>query len=80
MSASSDPAYSGQLWTPNDDNIINPPCRGILIAADGPVAVLLENDTNSFVIPNLVGGIIHPLKCKKILDTGTTATSVAIFR
>lgn len=78
--AKTHPAYSGALYTPHDTNEINPPTRGVLLAEDGPLAVVLENDLSSFVIPKLAAGIIHPLCCKKILDTGTTATSVAIFR
>lgn len=73
------PATKGRLFTPSDSAVINPPCRGILIDTEGPVAVVLEDDTNSFVIPKLAAGIIHPLCCKQILDTGTTVTSVALF-
>lgn len=82
MSAQTIPAKYVRLVTPTDaTNFLEGPCRGILLAADGPVAVRMENQkaAAAVVIPLLVAGVIHPISCWGIEDTGTTATSVAVF-
>lgn len=73
------PAVKCQSYTPNDNTVFSTPTRGILIQDTGPVAVLLEDDSAPVTIPALAGGIIHPLACKKVLDAGTTATTVILF-
>jgi hypothetical protein len=72
------PAVNGVVYIPHDTNLINPATRGLLIEADGPVAVQFVADT-TVVIPALAGGIIHPLEVVRVMDTGTVATAVVLF-
>jgi hypothetical protein len=78
MSQKTDPAVQGIAFTPHDTNLINPATRGLLIATAGPVAVQFVAGT-TVVIPLLVAGIIHPLSVVRVMDTGTTETSVILF-
>lgn len=63
------------LQTPADGTTFEA-TRAIMIETTGPVAVLMKDDTSSVVIAGLLGGVWHPLQITKVLDTGTTATTV----
>jgi hypothetical protein len=65
--------------TPDDDAVIEV-TRAILLEADGPVCVLGEGDSAPVTIPALAGGVWHPMRVTKILNTGTTATTVLVGR
>lgn len=73
------PGRRFEAVTPDDDTDIAP-TRAILIETSGPVAVIGENDVVSVTIPYLVAGIWHPMAVKRILDTGTTETTVYVLR
>lgn len=65
--------------TPHDTNDIEV-TRAVLLESSGPLAVIAEDGSSSVVIPNLLGGVWHPLRVTRILDTGTTATAVLVGR
>lgn len=65
--------------TPNDDTDIEV-TRAIYLAASGDVAVIGELDSSAVTIPDLVGGVWHPMRVKRILDTGTAASAVLVGR
>ena len=52
-------------------------CRGILLEEDGAVKILTVAG-DEVTIPNLAGGMIHPIQAQKVFATGTDATSVIL--
>lgn len=56
------------------------PSRGIYIGATGNLAVQFvgDKDADSVVLVGLAAGVWHPMQVQKILQTGTTATSIVV--
>jgi len=49
--------------------------RGIYVGTSGDLKVITAGgDTVTFY--NLTAGIIHPVRCKQVLETGTDATQI----
>lgn len=61
--------------TPDDDNDLGRPCRGILVGVSGAVKVTLVGGTTG-VIPALAAGVVHPFSVLRVFSTGTTATDI----
>ena len=70
--------YHYENITPQDTNELGNKTRGILLESDGSIALRCPKTGETVVIPNLAGGILHPIQTNLILDTGTTATSVFV--
>ena len=49
--------------------------RGILLAESGDIAIVDHTD-QTVVLPALAAGVVHPISCKEIKSTGTTATGI----
>lgn len=66
------------LITPHATNELAYVTRGISFGTAGALEVVLEGDTNSVVIPSgaLAAGVIHPLRVKRVVSTGTTASGI----
>ena len=66
--------------TKSDATEYDPPLRGLYVGVSGDVAVTFTDDTTVTYV-GLVAGVIHPItNIKKILSTGTTATSIVAHR
>lgn len=65
--------------TPHDTNDIEV-TRAVFIETTGDVAVLGEHDNVSVTIPGLLGGVWHPMSVKRILASGTDASTVYVSR
>ena len=65
--------------TPHDSTDIEV-TRAIYVESTGDVAVIGEHDTVAVTIPGLFGGVWHPMRVTRILDTGTDATTVIVGR
>jgi hypothetical protein len=63
--------------TPHDTTTYQS-CRAIYQGTTGDVAVLMEGDTVAVTMAGLAGGMWHPLRVTKVLDTGTTSTTVLL--
>jgi hypothetical protein len=48
----------------------------IYVGTSGDVAVVPENDNTSVVFKNFPSGLVLPVKVKKVLSTGTTASDL----
>lgn len=70
------PAFAAIAVTPNDGADLANTSRGLWVGQGGDVAVILVNDTASVVIANVSGGSLLPIRVKRVLATGTTATSI----
>lgn len=69
------PVSSGFAVTPADDADLPYATRGIYVGVSGDVKVdLAGGDTVTFV--GLAAGMIHPIRAKRVYDTGTDAESI----
>lgn len=71
-----------ETFTPSDSvSFTDNPARGIILPEDGAIKVTSING-EEITIPNLLGGMIHPIACTKVFETGTDAgiTSVTLVR
>jgi hypothetical protein len=74
-----DAARQSYVVVPNNSSNLPTACRGLYVGVTGNVKVLLIDDPSGgegTVFANLVAGVVHPLACRKVFATGTTATSI----
>jgi len=82
------PGVDVVIFTPDDNAPLPFVTRGIALAAESPLHVVMaEGETGDapgreVTIPTgfLAAGVIHPLRLRKIFNTGTTVTSVMLVR
>jgi hypothetical protein len=71
----SSPPDDGFSITPSDDTDLTIATRGIYVGVSGDLKVItLKGTTLTFV--GLAAGIIHPLRVKRVVSTGTSATDI----
>ena len=51
------------------------PIRGLYVGVSGDVAIVDMMD-NDITLEGLAAGVIHPIACKQVKATGTTATGI----
>ena len=69
------PAFGAAAITPSNDTDLTYVTRGIYVGVAGTLKVDMEDGTTvSFV--GLAAGMVHPLRVKRVYDTGTAATSI----
>lgn len=77
MSRTSDsPASSAYAVTPSDTTVLSPLPRSLYVGAAGNVAIVPEDGTASVVFVAVAAGQILPIRAKKVMSTGTTATNI----
>lgn len=64
--------------TPNDSADLGRPCEGLLVSATGNV-VFHNNDGQSVTITGAAAGQHIPVKVRRVLSTGTTATVYGLW-
>lgn len=63
--------------TPDDNNDLAVPSRGILVSVAGTIAVTDINGNDvTLTATQIVAGTIYPLQIKRIKSTGTSATGI----
>ncbi|MBU0642351.1 MAG: hypothetical protein KJ731_15500 [Alphaproteobacteria bacterium] len=50
--------------------------RGLYVGTSGNVTVLLAGDSTPVTLNNLVAGVLHPLRVKRVYATGLTAAAL----
>ena len=70
------PAERGEAIAPSDTADLPNASRGLFVGAGGTVVGILAGDTAPLTFPNLASGSTYPLRFKRVLATGTTATSL----
>ncbi len=70
------PARAAAAVTKSDSENLPATCRGIYVGASGDLKVDLAEGGVGIVFVGLAAGVIHPIACKKVYSTGTTATSI----
>ena len=70
----SSPAERIEAITPSDTNDLQAVTRAINVATAGTLAVITANGETSDVY--VAAGITFPLRVRRVLSTGTTATGI----
>lgn len=71
-------AKSIQVITPNNAVDLAFVTKAIYCATAGNVALIAQEDTASVTLPVLAGQVL-PVRAKRVLATGTTATVYAMY-
>jgi hypothetical protein len=69
------PAEKFDDITPHDTNNLAAPTRGIYVGVSGDLKVD-SHDGNAITFVGISAGIIHPISCTRVYNTGTTATNI----
>lgn len=70
------PARRATPVTPSDSVDLADTARGLYIGAGGDVALIAAGDTVAVTFAGLVAGTILPVRTKRVMVTGTDATSI----
>ncbi|WP_138470823.1 hypothetical protein [Poseidonocella sp. HB161398] len=72
------PASAGDAVSPSDTAALPTHSRAIYVGTTGTLAVELTGSANGDVLTlqNVQAGMIYPLRVRKVLATGTTATGI----
>lgn len=65
-----------EIVTPSDAN----PCNGVGFVFTGGDCAVVTARGRTVVVPAAFAGIVHPQTIVRVLATGTTATSVLVYR
>lgn len=69
------PAVNAAAVTPNDSADLAVTPRALYLGASGNLAVVMQGgQTVTFIA--LAAGVPHPLRARRVLATGTTATGI----
>jgi hypothetical protein len=69
------PASKAFAITPNDSTDLTVSTRAVYVGTAGNLSVILTDDSAAVTLTNCAVGY-HPLKCKRVRATGTTATGL----
>jgi hypothetical protein len=69
------PVTGGFEVTPDDGADLTIMPRALMVAGGGDVSVILKDGT-SLTLPGLAAGVMYPVRTRRILATGTTATGI----
>ncbi|NKX43600.1 spike base protein, RCAP_Rcc01079 family [Roseicyclus persicicus] len=70
-----DPAEGLIQVTPSDTTDLGVICRGLYVGNAGDVAVRASDNTEG-VFENVAAGTFLPVRARRVLETGTTATGI----
>lgn len=67
--------------TPSDSANLALVPKALWISADGTISVIgADDDTNTAVaLGSLTAGTVVPIRCKRVMSTGTTATVLGLY-
>ena len=70
------PATKAFAVTPDDDTDLANVTRGLYVGGAGTVVAILADDNSAVTLAGATAGSVLPLRVKRVLSTGTTATSL----
>lgn len=70
------PAVETAVVTPHNTNDLPVTCRALWVGTAGDVALMAAGDTVAVTIKNVANGTLLPVKTKRVLVTGTTASDI----
>lgn len=69
-------AGAAEAVTPNDGTDLPRGCRALYVGGSGTVVLIFDKDTSSVSLVGVVAGSVLPVRVKRVLATGTTATNI----
>ena len=75
-----DPAANLVAVTKSDDTVYSPPLRAVYVGSTGNVAVLAAGDSAAVTFVGVPTGQYVLVQCSKVMETGTTASSLVGLR
>ncbi len=69
------PATGGFDIAPDDDADLSTLPRALMVGGGGDVAVICK-DGSALTLPGLAPGAVYPVRVRRVLITGTTATEI----
>ncbi len=74
------PARHAAVVTPNDGaDLPGGPCRFLYVTGGGTLNVIAMEDQAAVSLGTVSAEALIPLRCRRVMATGTTATVVALF-
>lgn len=71
-----DPAGFAAAVTPNDDTDVAPLARGVFVGVGGDLTVVMEGSLVTTTFKNVGDGQLLPIRVRRVMATGTTATNI----
>ena len=66
--------------TPSDSTDLADVAKAVYVGTGGDVSIIAAGDTTAVVLKNLLSGSLIPVRAKRVMATGTTATNlVALY-
>ena len=69
-------AGSAEAVTPDDGTDLPRGCRALYVGGTGTLALVLDKDAATVSFVGVVAGSVLPIRTKRVLSTGTTATNI----
>ena len=69
-------AGSAEAVTPDDGVDLPKGCRALYVGGAGNLVVIFDKDTSSVTLTGVTAGSVLPVRIKRVLATGTTATVI----
>lgn len=70
------PAEHAAAVTPNDSADLATTSRALYVGTGGDVAVILADDSAAVTLVSVPAGSVLPVRAKRVMDTGTSATNI----
>jgi hypothetical protein len=70
------PAVRLRAVTPNDTTPLVFVCKALYVGTGGNVAIMASEDTAAVTLTNVQSGSIIPVRARRVMATGTTATGI----
>lgn len=67
---------SAESVTPSDGTDIPRGCRALYVGGTGTLVLILDKDSSAVTFVGVVAGSVLPIRTKRVLATGTTATNI----
>jgi hypothetical protein len=69
------PAQHGFAITPNDSTDLTAETRGLYVGTSGDLSLVLASG-DAVLLAGAIGGVVLPLRVRRVKATGTTATQL----
>ena len=70
------PAVRLRAVTPNDTTPLVFVCKALYVGSGGNLAIMASEDTAAVTLTNVQSGSIIPVRARRVMATGTTATGI----
>jgi hypothetical protein len=69
------PAFNGTAITPSDSIDLSITARAVFVGGGGNLRVMLAGG-DTVTLNGVIAGMIYPLRVKRVMSTGTSATNL----